>query len=592
MNAKFRIHFFDHWVCAMCAALFALTFSPSAAVFPLKVHSSQRYLIDQRNDPFLIQGEAPWSLIIALTTNEVNLYLADRHAKGVNLLVVNLIEHQFAGGDNPYAAPTNRYSQRPFLTPGDFTTPNEAYFAYADWVLHRCAEEGFAVLLTPCYLGYPGTAEGWYNEVIANGTNKCRIYGQYLGQRYQAFSNIVWLAGGDRNPDSARPGMLAVANGIRQFATNNLWTAHCFPENSAADQYEGEPWLALNTTYTYNDTYLGCLDEYAHTPLRPTFLIETHYENDFGGRTGDDTRRQAWWAVLAGSCGQVFGNRPLWLFDTGWTNALNTVGAISQVHLREALLSRPWEQLVPETGVGLVIGGLGTGSNHRTAARTANGSAALVYLPQGGSVNIDCTRISGSQIQAWWFNPRTGVATNLGLFPVTGSQAFTAPDSLDWVLALDDSSRNFPPPGARDIHLHNFTNWISNFPSLPLGQRGWFDDFDGDHLNNLAEYVFVGDPTTSNPELRPSALVISNHLELTIPFNFTADDIIASVERATVLTTPDWVSVAGVSPSGGWTNIAEIALAQGTNTVRIMELLPANESPGRFFRLRFGLAGY
>src|SRR6476660_2324729 len=165
------------------------TLSASAAIFPLKVHPSQRYLVDQRNDPFLIHGEAPWSLIVALTTNELNLYLADRHAKGVDLLIVNLIEHQYAGGDNSFDAPTNRYGNAPFLTPGDFTTPNEAYFTYADWVLRRCAEEGFAVLLAPCYLGYPGTSEGWYNEVLANGTNQCVAYGQYIGQRYHGFSN-------------------------------------------------------------------------------------------------------------------------------------------------------------------------------------------------------------------------------------------------------------------------------------------------------------------------------------------------------------------------------------------------------------------
>src|SRR5215467_4135784 len=107
----------------------ALETAPAmAAVFPLKVHPSQRYLVDQRGDAFLIQGEAPWSLIVGLTTNEVNLYLSDRHAKGVNFLVVNLIEHQYAGGDNPFLAPTNRYGQPPFLTPGDFTTPNEPYF--------------------------------------------------------------------------------------------------------------------------------------------------------------------------------------------------------------------------------------------------------------------------------------------------------------------------------------------------------------------------------------------------------------------------------------------------------------------------------
>jgi hypothetical protein len=55
-------------------------------------------------------------------------------------------------------------------------------------------------------------------------------------------------------------------------------------------------------------------------------------------------------------------------------------------------------------------------------------------------------------VQAWWFNPRDGTAEKLGVFPNTGTRAFT-PASLgeatDWVLVLDDAAKNYPAPGGR-----------------------------------------------------------------------------------------------------------------------------------------------
>jgi Protein of unknown function (DUF4038) len=51
----------------------------------------------------------------------------------------------------------------------DFTSPNEEYFAHADWVLRRAAEKGFLVLLTPSYAGWRGGSQGWYRAMVANG---------------------------------------------------------------------------------------------------------------------------------------------------------------------------------------------------------------------------------------------------------------------------------------------------------------------------------------------------------------------------------------------------------------------------------------
>jgi hypothetical protein len=60
-------------------------------------------------------------------------------------------------------------------------------------------------------------------------------------------------------------------------------------------------------------------------------------------------------------------------------------------------------------------------------------------------------KISGAKVKAWWFNPRNGEASMIGEFPNQGEKEFLCPsngENLDWVLVLDDASRNFPAPGS------------------------------------------------------------------------------------------------------------------------------------------------
>jgi len=56
--------------------------------------------------------------------------------------------------------------------------------------------------------------------------------------------------------------------------------------------------------------------------------------------------------------------------------------------------------------------------------------------------------IAGAEVRAWWFNPRTAGATEIGVRPARGEQTFDPPvDGPDWVLVLDDAGQDFPPPG-------------------------------------------------------------------------------------------------------------------------------------------------
>jgi len=103
----------------------------------------------------------------------------------------------------------------------------------------------------------------------------------------------------------------------------------------------------------------------------------------------------------------------------------------------------------PDQNQAVVTNGGGAYPDTITAMRATDGETVIVYLP-GGTSNptVDSSKILGGEAKAWWFNPRTHESTLLGSFPTTsGNQTFTLPDGNDWVLVLDDASKNLAAPG-------------------------------------------------------------------------------------------------------------------------------------------------
>lgn len=412
---------------ALVTAAAALAAGP---VYPLKVGPTHRYLVDQAGTPFLIQGDAPWSLISGLTAAEADRYLRDRAARGFNTLIVNLVEHKFKG-------PKNRDGEDPFLVPGDFAKPNEKYFAHADWVLRKAGEYGIQVLLAPCYLGYKGLDEGWYDEVLANGVEKMRGYAGWVGRRYKDFDNLIWLMGCDREPGAALPHVNAMALALRQADPRHLFTAHCAPEISGADCYAGQSWLDVNTTYSYKLVHALLRRDYEHRPVMPFFLIESTYEGEHDSKP-QWIRRQAWWALLNGAAGQVMGNRPIWLFDPGWPEALDAPASRDMQRLKTLFASLRWWELAPDSEHRLLKEGWGDPAtlSYAAAALTADRTTGLIYLPEARTVQVDLSVLKGPQVAAWWFDPRTGVRKPGGRYSSQGTHEFTTPPGGDWIIEL------------------------------------------------------------------------------------------------------------------------------------------------------------
>jgi len=84
--------------------------------FPLRITPDGRHLEDATGRPFLVNGDAAWSLMVELDAAQTELYLTNRRDLGIDTVLVNLIERGFGGPANAaatgiadFAAPGRRF---------------------------------------------------------------------------------------------------------------------------------------------------------------------------------------------------------------------------------------------------------------------------------------------------------------------------------------------------------------------------------------------------------------------------------------------------------------------------------------------------
>ncbi|MEZ5937908.1 MAG: DUF4038 domain-containing protein [Hyphomonadaceae bacterium] len=402
--------------------------------------------MDANGQPFPFVGDAAWSLIAQLTREDALTYMQDRKNRGFNTLLVNLVEHKFAS-----RTPANIYGDAPFTTPEDFSTPNDAYFAHADYVLSKAAELNLLVLLAPAYLGYNGGDEGWYQAMLANGTTKLRNYGKYVGARYAGLKNILWTEGCDYNPPN-KTLTDAVAQGIVESDPSALHTAHCARGTSALDFWSGYSWLGVNNIYTSNSVYPSGVSAYNRADQTPFFNIEAVYENASAGSAGFDQvllRTQAYESIACGGTGHVFGNNPIWHFDSvpnsayprpyDWKTALGAAGSVSMTRFAAFLNATQWWKFAPSTS--LITVGADTNGNARSGL-AADGSVAMIYMPGSRQITVDLSRFAGPQVRITWYDPGSGATADGGSFAASGTQVLAnrganSTGYSDWVLYFE-----------------------------------------------------------------------------------------------------------------------------------------------------------
>jgi hypothetical protein len=421
--------------------------SAGSVVYPLKASRNGRYLVDQRNVPFMIVGDSPQAMIGNLSLEDAESYLTNRKAAGFNAVWVNLLCVKYTGCRDDGATFDGIEA---FTTPGDLSTPNPAYFERADAVIRLAASAGIVVFLDPIETG------GWLDVLRHNGVAKARAYGRFLGQRYKGFANIVWFNGNDfktwrnRSDDAL---VLAVANGIRSVDSEHIHTVELNPEpTSSRDDPRWRSVIELDAAYTYVATYGMVLRAYNRRPPMPVFMVEASYEFEnsaVGRRAPLVLRRQEYWTMLSGAAGQFYGNAYTWPFSEGWKEHLDTRGSAQIGHLVKLLAPTRWFQLVPDQTHKVVTAGYGTfapdtnvgSSNYVTTASTPDRRLVISYLPAGGTIVVDMARLAG-RVRARWYDPARGTYRPVpGTFANTGKVRLKSPGKnadgdADWVLVL------------------------------------------------------------------------------------------------------------------------------------------------------------
>lgn len=410
--------------------------------FPLSIHPSGRYLVDASGRPFLLHGDVCWAIAGQLTDAQVDQYLNNRAAKGFTSILVSAPEYYFTSQTPTY---NNVDGIAPFATmsPVDWASSFTAYWDRVDRIINGAKARGMACIVNPAYLGYPNGPEGWQVEIAAESDADLQTYGARLANRYTQ-GNIIWCLGGDNDPVAAGSSSLFtkqwnIVTGIRSVRTSDIITAHPLADSNADDAYtywsSGYAGFNLNMIYGWETAspahYVYDLASQAYARSMPFIGFEFMYEAvPENSPDRARLRRQSYGALLSGACGQLFGNDPLWYFNSphgdassqSWVDAMDDVGSSQQVYVKQLFAAFEWWKLVPKTDASLVSSSLSSGTTRLYPALASDGTFALIYVPSSQTVTVVMSVFAASSVRVRLYDPTTGTYSSVGTYANTGSQ--------------------------------------------------------------------------------------------------------------------------------------------------------------------------
>jgi hypothetical protein len=450
-----------------------------AALPQLRVHADKRYLIDQNGTPFLYLSDTAWELFHRPNREQVRQYLELRAKQrftvihAVALAELDGISDPNAYGDLPL---TDKDPARPATTPGaNPGNPQQYdYWDHVDYVVDEANRLGLYVAFLPTWGRWLGVNPR--DEKVITVAN-AQSYGEFLGKRYGQ-KRIIWVLGGDRRGEGFEDVWRTMAKGIaigiaaREDYDAALMTYHPGGGNTSSTWFHDDVWLDVNMQQTGHGpvatakSWEKIAADYARTPIKPVIEGEPLYEDhpigfvrgvrQHGFSTDNHVRQRVYWTLFAGAAGVAYGHHSVWqMYAPGrrpvngplffWEEAINRPGAAQMQHVRTLMESRPMLSRVPDQS--LIVDAL-EGPERIQAMRGPD--HLFVYTGAGMAFNVNLGKVSGSRVKAYWYNPRNGSSTEIGIFENSGTREFRPQyEGLgsDWVLVLDDAAKEYRAPG-------------------------------------------------------------------------------------------------------------------------------------------------
>lgn len=419
--------------------------------------------------PFFWLGETGWLLPQRLNRDEVDFYLESCRKAGFNVVQVQTVNGVPALNTYGQSSLPFGFRFEEIDRPGIY-----GYWDHMDYIIDTAAGKGIYIGMVCIWGGLVKAGRMDEEEAVR--------YGEFLARRYKDRPNIIWMIGGDIRGDVKTEIWEALAQRIRSVDSNHLMTFHPFGRTSSAIWFRDTDWLDFHMFQSGHRRYgqgvgenheiLGedmeednwRYVEYTRSvePWKPVIDGEPIYEQIPQGLHDPeeprwqacDVRRYAYWSVFAGSFGHTYGHNALMQFlkpgvspaygaREMWYEALEAPGFHQMKYLKALMLMFPYFERVPDQEI--ICGD--NGRQYDRVVATRGNDYMLIYTYTGKPFTADLSRISGTEKDAWWYDPATGQLTYLDRY-VSGKVEFQpetrqSDEHTDWVLILTDVSKKF-----------------------------------------------------------------------------------------------------------------------------------------------------
>lgn len=442
---------------------------PPPGAGPLQVGADGRSFETANGAPFFWMGDTAWSLFVNLDREETIDYLDNRAGKGFTVIQAVAVATPSGGlGPNAYGdMPHSGDIGRPSTTEGDDPADDEEYdyWDHVEFVVQEAAARNLYVALLPA----------WSSATAGSSltTGNAAAYGEFLGSRFGTrYTNIVWMAGGDDNngffPEIWRElakGITVGTAGSEDYGTTFM-TYHPGGGKNSATALDGEEWLDFHTHQSGhlridgNDGGFWQNIELSLGTAKPFLDSEPGYEEHpvrFDPSNGylddDDVRAFAYLSVFSGAAGHTYGHHNIWMMygshrggdgahpkDIDWRTAMDSSGAQQMAHFSELMTAHPAPR-VPDLSL-VTSETFGTSNAAIRATRAADGSYVLVYSGQGRAFDLTTNALAGTDVSAYWFDPRSGRESTVEDVDKGESVTFSPPtQGEDWALVVESADR-------------------------------------------------------------------------------------------------------------------------------------------------------